>query len=120
MVNRIAANSADEESGPNFIIIEGYIQLNLVRRPNIFLFMEHTEYSKPKRLRMHLSRVAGSGVKPPPFIASGEMEPEEMQTIHALRMDGPSEWSDWFRLLRMHKFIPHGPKRSTTTRISIM
>ena len=49
--------------------------------------MEHAKYSKPKRFRMHPSGVAGSGVKPPPLIASREMEPEEIQTIHALRID---------------------------------
>lgn len=59
----------------------------LVRHLDIFSFMDDAEWSKPKRLTIHFSTVAGSGVKPPAFVISRGMEIKEMPRIYALRIN---------------------------------
>lgn len=52
-----------------------------------FVHWYYVRCSKPRRLHLKFSRVAGSGVKPSPLIVHGSLEFEEMPIVCLLRFD---------------------------------
>lgn len=69
-----------------------------------FSFVDYVRYSKPKRLLMYVSRVAGSGVKPS-FLVYGSMEIEQKPIVHLLQFDQLSG-QNFGGIVRMQQICP--------------